>query len=121
MALNLARYQGLPLAAFLVSALVGACSSLPSTGGEPQIGMDRSEVENLLGAPGSMSLEHLPEGALFGPQEALYGPLAAGDPYEEWRYDLGDDDLYVWYAGPSSDPVDWLVVMTAQVPKDAVY
>lgn len=84
-------------------------------------GQSRSQVKELLGEPDRIRSDTLPQGAFFGPQEALTSQLAAGDPYEEWVYLEGETEFYVWFAGGAEDPESWQVVTTARASSGAVY
>lgn len=102
-------------------ALLALPACRPGLQAELEPGMTRSQVERLLGEPDAVQWAALPEQGLFGPQESLYGPLEPGDPYEEWLYDLGDEERYVWFSGSSEDPASWTVIMTVIAPKGVVY
>jgi hypothetical protein len=82
--------------------------------------MSHAEVTDLLGRPDAVSPGKLPEGPFFGPQEALLSVLAPGAQFEEWIYAVGEDDFYVWFAGPGARD-DWRVILTARYPRDAVF
>jgi hypothetical protein len=41
---------------------------------------------------------------------------------EEWVYVLGEEELYVWFAGEEGETKDqWQVIKTARYPVGAVY
>jgi hypothetical protein len=75
----------------------------------------------LLGQPDEMNVSALPEAGFFGPQENLLSMIPAGASYEEWVYEIGESDLYVWFAGEEGAQEDWTVILTGKYPKDAVW
>jgi hypothetical protein len=75
-----------------------------------------------LGEPDQTQDFKIPDGPFFGPQEGLADLVPSGTVIEEWIYEFGDEVLHVWFAGPVDEPrEDWVVLDTANHPKDAVY
>lgn len=112
--------HGLLLLALLLLALAGCRSAEPDFD-RVSPGNSRAQVRELAGEPDRIRMDILPEGAFFGPQEALTPLLAPGAPYEEWVYLQEDIEIYVWFSGSPADPDGWLVVHTASSPVGAVY
>lgn len=107
---------------FLIAIVSVGCSpiSLPPT----EIGKDSSKGEVIasLGEPDQIQDFILPDGPFFGPQESLVNLVPAGTVIEEWVYEIGEEVLYVWFTGRVDElREDWLVLVTARYPKDAVY
>ncbi len=89
---------------------------------ELEAGLTHQEVRGVLGEPDEIKEFVMPEGAFFGPQEALSGLVPAGSLVEEWRYDLNGEVRYVWFYGVTAAERDGRrVIATTTVPKDAVY
>jgi len=106
----------------LSALLVAGCQGNQNALVEPEVGLTRQEVKDALGEPDATQEFVMPDGSFFGPQEKLDGLVPAGSTVEEWRYELGDDVMYVWFYGDSGAGSDGSkVIATAIVPKDAVY
>ncbi|HET6371234.1 MAG TPA: hypothetical protein VFG95_08555 [Nitrospiria bacterium] len=85
-------------------------------------GSMRADVRARMGEPEQVREFKLPEGPFFGPQESLAGLVPAGTLVEEWVYRVGNDELYVWFAGAEGEAKDqWRVLETARYPAGAVY
>lgn len=96
-----------------------ACQARPQA--ELRPGLTRAQVERLLGEPDQVVWSALPEQGLFGPQEALYAQLEPGDPYEEWLYDLGEEQQYLWFSGSTDDRSSWTLITAVTAPKGVIY
>ena len=105
----------------LAASSLAACSNLEENLASVLPGLSRAEVVELLGEPDEVNVSTLPSGPFFGPQEGLLGLLPAGAGYEEWVYKVVQDDFYVWFGGESQRAQDWLVILTARYPSDAVW
>ena len=105
----------------LISILLCACSNREANLAQVRPGLSKPEERDLLGEPDTARVATLPEGYFFGPQEGLLDLLPAGGSYEEWIYQVGEDDLYVWFAGEQNSMENWLVILTARFPRDAVF
>ena len=45
-----------------------------------------------------------------------------GTLVEEWVYEIGDEELYIWFTGDENEArEDWLVLDLGRYPKGAVY
>ena len=100
---------------------LAACTNVEARLAQVQPGMSRQEVRDLLGEPDQAYVSTLPEGYFFGPQEGLVDLIPAGGGYEEWIYQVGDDDFYVWFSGEGNAMERWTVIRTARYPRDAVW
>jgi hypothetical protein len=113
-----------PLIYLLVisTLLMAGCSRDQNPQVELKAGFTHQEVRRALGEPDEIQEFVMPNGAFFGPQEALSGLVLAGRPVEEWRYKLKDEVMYVWFYGDSTQGKDaWRLIATTIVPKDAIY
>ena len=107
---------------FLITVVLVGCSPTSNLPPEVGKGSSRAEVISALGEPDQIQDLKLPNEPFFGPQESLINLVLAGTVVEEWVYEIGDDVLYVWFAGEIDQlREDWLVLGTARYPKDAVY
>jgi hypothetical protein len=107
---------------FILNVALVGCSPSPSPPPEIDQGSSKSEVIASLGEPGQAQDFILPGLPFFGPQESLINLVPAGTVIEEWIYEIGDEVLYVWFTGEVDElREDWLVLVTARYPKDAVY
>jgi hypothetical protein len=102
------------LAIFLVLSL-SACQGSTTDTPVIQPGASRSEVRAQLGEPEQIQDFSLPEPPFFGPQEGLTDLIPAGTLVEEWIYTIGQDALYIWFAGEEGQARDqWRVIETAR-------
>ena len=105
-----------------LAILLGACQASPGNAVVINTGFSRAEVRALMGEPERVQEFILPETPLFGPQESLAELIPAGTWVEEWVYTVGEDELYVWFAGEKGQAKDqWRVIETARYPAGAVY
>lgn len=106
------------MGAFLLASCGGPEPPLP----ESLVGLSRDEIRRLLGEPDANRDLTLTGDPFFGPQERLAGLVPPGSTVEEWQYEWGQERLYVWfYGGEASSRTDWTVILSAKVPRDAVY
>ncbi len=102
--------------------LIPACQPKPANKIAVTTGSSRAECRALLGEPGRVQEFKLPETPFFGPQESLTNLIPAGTLVEEWVYPVGEEELYVWFAGEEGKPRDqWRVIETARHSAGAVY
>ena len=107
---------------FVIFIVLAGCSISPSPLSEIEKGSSKDEVITSLGEPDQTQDFVLPDVPFFGPQESLVNLVPPGTMIEEWVYEIGDEVLYVWFAGEEDElREDWLVLDTARHPKDAVY
>jgi hypothetical protein len=107
---------------FIIAVVLAGCS--PTSSVPSEVGKDSSKEDVIasFGKPDQTQDFILPDEPFFGPQESLANLVPAGTVIEEWRYEIGDEVLYVWFTGENDDlREDWLVLATARYPKDAVY
>ena len=106
---------------FLMVFIVG-CSpgSTPPT--EITQGSSKDDVIALYGEPDRTQEFTIPGEPFFGPQEGLIDLVPPGTAIEEWVYEIGDEELYIWFSGDSDEArEDWLVLDLGGYPKGAVY
>jgi hypothetical protein len=116
------RLDSVPAVIFIIAVVLVGCSPTSSIPSEVGKGSSKGEVIASLGEPDQTQDFILPDEPFFGPQESLVNLVPAGTVIEEWVYEIGDEVLYVWFAGEDDDlREDWLVLVTARYPKDAVY
>lgn len=107
---------------FIIAIVLAGCSPTSSPPSEIGQGSSKAEVISSFGEPDQTQDFILPDEPFFGPQESLVNLVPAGTVIEEWVYEIGDEVLYVWFTGQDGDSRDdWLVLLTARYPKDAVY
>jgi hypothetical protein len=106
----------------ITGLLLAACSQQRSAVQSIKAGMTQSQVEAVLGDPDFTQLFVLPEDPFFGPQEGLIGDLPTGTEVEEWRYQQGEEILYLWFvAGSGTQASERKLFATASYPADARY
>ena len=107
---------------FIIAVVLVGCSPTSLPPSEVGKGSSKSEVIASLGEPDQTQDFMFPDEPFFGPQESLANLVPAGAVIEEWVYEIGDDVLYVWFTGEVDElREDWLVLVTARYPKDAIY
>jgi hypothetical protein len=106
---------------FCLIALLVACSPASSALTEVTAGSSKEDVIALYGEPDRRQEFLIPDEPFFGPQEGLIDLVAPGTLVEEWVYEIGDEELYIWFAGESEDREAWRVLALGRYPKDAVY
>lgn len=105
-----------------LTILIVACQARTPGADTISIGSSRADVRALMGEPERVQEFKLPEAPFFGPQESLTDLVPAGTPVEEWVYILGEEELYVWFAGEEGQAKDqWRTISTARYPVGAVY
>ena len=110
------------LLSILLTMLVSGCGGADRAAEKIEVGQTRQEVRDALGEPDRTDEFPLPEAATFGPQEELTGKVPVGQPVEEWVYERGSEEIYLWFAGQSGEePDQWTVIHYAVYPADAVY
>ncbi len=108
-------YKTIGVIAVLLVVSLSACQGSPADTAVVQPGASRSEVRAQLGEPEQIQEFSLPEPPFFGPQEGLTDLIPAGTLVEEWIYTVGQDALYVWFAGEEGQARDeWRVIETAR-------
>ena len=116
------RFVSLHAAILTISFVLVCCAPAALPPAEIGVGSSKDEVIASLGEPDRTQDFILPDEPFFGPQESLVNLVPAGTPIEEWVYEIGDEVLYVWFAGEARESREgWLVVATASYPKDAVF
>ena len=107
---------------FIIAVVLVGCSPTSLPPSEVGKGSSKGEVIASLGEPNQTQDFMLPDEPFFGPQESLANLVPAGAVIEEWVYEIGDEVLYVWFTGEVDElREDWLVLVTAKYPKDAIY
>jgi hypothetical protein len=105
----------------LMAFLVG-CSPASKIPTEIEQGSTKDDVIALYGEPDRTQEFILPEVPFFGPQESLINLVPSGTLIEEWVYEIGDEELYIWFIGDEDEArEDWLVLDLGRYPKGAVY
>ena len=106
----------------LLMAFIFGCSPASTIPSEIIPGLSKEDVIALYGEPDRAREFILPEVPFFGPQEGLINLVPSGTLIEEWVYEIGDEDLYIWFTGDSDEAREnWLVLDLGKFPKDAVY
>ena len=101
--------------------LIG-CSLLSPPLPELAQGSSKDDVITLYGEPDRTQVFLLPEVPFFGPQESLINHVPSGTTIEEWVFEIGEEELYIWFTGDGDEPnEDWLVLDLGRYPKGAVY
>jgi hypothetical protein len=102
----------------IIAIILVGCSPTSSVPSEIGRGSSKGDVIASLGEPDQTRDFILPDEPFFGPQESLVNLVPAGTAIEEWRYEIGDEVLYVWFTGEDDDlREDWLVLATARYSK----
>lgn len=105
----------------LMVSLIG-CSLPSNRPSEITQGSSKDDVITLYGEPDRTQVFLLPEAPFFGPQESLINLVPSGTTIEELVYEIGDEELYIWFTGDENEPDDdWLVLDFGRYPKGAVY
>jgi hypothetical protein len=82
----------------------------------------KDEVVALYGEPDRTQVFILSDAPFFGLQESLINLVSCGTTIEEWVYEIGDEELYIWFTGDGDEPhEDWRVLDLGRYPKGAVY
>lgn len=103
----------------LLVVMLTSCANPPS---EITQGSSKDDVITLYGKPDRTQVFLLPEEPFFGPQESLINFVPSGTTIEEWVYEIGNEELYVWFTGKGDESQeDWLVLDFGSYPKGAVY
>ena len=106
---------------FLMAFIVG-CSPVSTPPTEITRGSSKEDVIALYGEPNRTQEFTLPEEPFFGPQEGLANLVSPGTVIEEWVYEIGDEELYIWFTGDNDVArEDWRVLDLGRYPKGAVY
>lgn len=117
-----ARFRFLLAGLLIVSLLLVGCAPAPLPPVEIGEGASKEDVIASLGEPLRTQEFILPAEPFFGPQEGLAALLPPGTVVEEWVYERGEEDLYIWFAGEEGQAQeDWRVVAKGSYPRDAVY
>jgi hypothetical protein len=112
------------LASVLFILVMGVvdCSQTEDQSAKIQKGFTREDVKSKFGNPDEVNEFELPKVPFYGPQEGLVNLLDPGTLVEEWIYLLGEEVLFVWFAGEADQPIgSWSVIETATYPEGAVY
>jgi hypothetical protein len=111
-------YTGILVA---IACLVG-CSPPPTAPAEIIQGSTKDDVIALYGEPNRTQEFIIPDEPFFGPQEGLINLVPPGTTIEEWVYDIGDEELYIWFSREEDATRDeWRVLDLGRYPKGAVY
>jgi hypothetical protein len=106
----------------LMILVVGCSPAAPPTPVEIAPGSSREDVIALYGEPDHTQEFNIPDEPFFGPQEGLINLVPPGTTIEEWVYEIGDEELYIWFTGDSDEAHEnWLVLDVGKYPKGAVY
>ena len=106
---------------WLMAFLVG-CSPVSKIPTEIEQGSTKEDVIALYGKPDRTQEFILPEVPFFGPQESLINLVPSGTLIEEWVYEIGDEELYIWFTGDLDEAREnWQVLDLGRFPKGAVY
>jgi hypothetical protein len=106
----------------LLAVILPGCSNVEQTSEGFEMGMKPSSVRVQLGDPESQQEFVMPEAPFFGPQEALTETVEPGTPVLEWRYERGDQLLYLWFTPTGETDVEgWALQHWFEAPADAVY
>ena len=116
------RLNSILISIILLIALLVSCSPVSPLPSEIIQGSPKEDVIALYGEPDRVREFILPEVPFFGPQESLINLVPSGTAIEEWVYEIGEEELYVWFTGDIEDAREsWLVLDLAKYPKGAVY
>jgi hypothetical protein len=113
---NRFRLLIVPVIAFLVG-----CSPASTPPSEITQGSSKDDVIALYGEPDRAQEFILPSEPFFGPQEGLAKLVPPGTVVEEWAYEIGEEELYIWFTGEGEAREEWLVLDLGRYPKGAVY
>jgi hypothetical protein len=106
----------------LITAILTGCSPVATPPLEITQGSSKTDVIALYGEPDRTQEFVIPDEPFFGPQEGLIDLVPPGTLIEEWVYEFGDEDLYVWFTRDDGEPHEsWLVLDLGRYPKGAVY
>ncbi len=85
-------------------------------------GSPKEDVIGLYGESDRTQEFIIPDEPFFGPQEGLIDLVPPGTLIEEWVYEIGDEELYIWFTGEDNEAREnWLVLDLGRYPKGAVY
>lgn len=116
------RLPSIFISIFLVTAFLVACSPAATSPAKITQGSSKEDVIALYGEPDRTQEFIIPDEPFFGPQEGLANLVPPGTMIEEWVYEIGDEELYIWFTGDNSETrEDWLVLDLGKYPKGAVY
>jgi hypothetical protein len=106
----------------LLMHLVVSCSPATIPPSEITPGSSKDNVITMYGEPDRTQEFIIPNEPIFGPQEGLVNLVPPGTTIEEWVYEIGDEELYIWFTGDNDAAREkWLVLDLGRYPKDAVY
>jgi hypothetical protein len=106
----------------LISFIVISCSPASTPPAEVVQGSSKEDVIAFYGKPDRAQDLVIPEEPFFGPQEGLANLVPPGTVIEEWVYEIGDEELYIWFTGDNDVArEDWRVLDLGRYPKGAVY
>jgi hypothetical protein len=106
---------------FLMLSLLG-CSPAPTPPSEITPGSSKEDVTAVYGEPDRTQEFTIPDEPFFGPQEGLIDLVPLGTVVEEWVYEIGEEELYIWFTGDNNATREqWRVLDLGKYPKGAVY
>ena len=105
---------------FLMVFLLG-CSPASTPPSEITPGSSKEDVTAVYGEPDRTQEFTIPDEPFFGPQEGLIDLVPPGTVVEEWVYEIGEEELYIWFTGDDDARENWLVLDLGRYPKGAVY
>ena len=105
---------------FLMVSLLG-CSPASKPPSEIIPGSSKKDVTAIYGEPDRTQEFTIPGEPFFGPQEDLIDLVPPGTMVEEWVYEIGEEELYIWFTGDDEAREKWLVLDLGRYPKGAVY
>jgi len=115
------RSNSILICILFLTALIVDCSPVSVPPSEITQGSSKEDVIALYGEPDRTQEFILPDEPYFGPQEGLAKLAPPGTLIEEWVYEIGDEELYIWFTGEAESREDWLVLDLGRYPKGAVY
>jgi len=105
---------------FLMVSLLG-CSPASKPPSEIIPGSSKKDVTAMYGEPDHTQEFTIPDEPFFGPQEGLIDLAPPGTVVEEWVYEIGDDELYIWFTRDDETSENWTVLDLGRYPKGAAY
>jgi hypothetical protein len=106
----------------LFTVFVAGCSPAVAPPAQVRPGSSKENVIALYGKPDRTQEFIISDEPFFGPQEGLIDLVQPGTLIEEWVYEIGEEELYVWFTGADNQSREnWQVLDLGRYPKGAVY
>jgi hypothetical protein len=116
------RSNSLWVGGFLLISFIVSCSPASTPPVKVTEGSSKEDVIALYGKPDRVQEFIVPDEPFFGPQEGLVNLVPPGTVIEEWVYEIGDEEFYIWFTGDIDVArEDWRVLDLGRYPKGAVY